>query len=1156
MPRIFISYSSKDVRYAQILERQLNDKGFTVWRDKTRLETDWSREIAFALVESDILCLIWSQHAALSKWVKHEWLTARALEKRIIPLFLPAHPDLPDALSSIDGIKAGRDSTVPRKLFEKLQQPVIRAKYEYTILPPHSFIPFNPNPEFVGREADLVELYLAAIGNLKKIGINHVSTTGLGGVGKTQLAIEFAYRFSFAFHAVFWMDATNPERWREQFISLARDRLGLDIPDRETATAGLQWLLALQSHFKRNRDALLVLDNVTDPKNLNSDRFVAADLTPLSFGASVLFTTRRSLELPGVVSYPLGMLSPDAAYQLLTARRTPDSSQEMDSAHQITRAVGYLALAIVLIAGYQNKFRSVTFREYHEALSKQKLDSIDLSGMTKEELATRHEAAIGVTLETQWQAVQSEPARQLFKLAALFPEAAFIPKVRLGLFAGIPAGRSPLERPLDSAFLTLEELNLVEAAGAKKEYVQLHPLVRAFSEAQVTAEEHEVMKRAAAQSMAAAYADPLRMEAEWRSRGLDEVIGDLEAAIEFGADAGQTGLLIRLLNRERHHLREDEQKVTFFQQLHHRAQMMSANAWAEEYAKVLAARGVARLRTISVQPAEDSALVQELRGHSNQLRGVAFLDDNRAVTTSWDSNLILWNVKDAEPLRVNRGHKATIEAFAVTPDGRFCLTASDDSTLILWNLKTGEEIRRLEGHKDYVLSAAISPDARWAASMSRDSAIIFWDLPSGIIKAKSGQWEIARCWLDPGLLAMRPDGDLILTVPLETERRNELISIDSRSQLVRRLAGHQRAVTAVSFSREGALALTGDTGGRLILWEVATFSRLKTTQVDDAIHCIAFSPDEQHAVVGSGRDLIYLDLSTGLARRTFRGHSEVVQYAAISPNGRLIISAGRYEKTAKVWEIDSPSIDEEPVYHKAAVKAISFGADGRAYASLDENQSLVLWRGLKGRYVRQSRSAPTVVNASIDWTGRRQLSSVGSKLELSDLETGHVLRTIDLPGDVHCSTLSPGGHRGYFTLGGRGLRQIMAFDCESGGREVAVQFAVPVHHLSVTADGSSLLIGSDYGSMIVWDLLANREIARHEGARESIRAMCIESSGRYAVTCSWSNLLTIWDLKNGAALRSLSAAERPTAVAMFGSNIVFGDDSGRLYYLRLETGSA
>ena len=75
---------------------------FDIWRDETRLETNWSREIALA--DSDVLCLMWSRSAASSNWVKHEWLTAQALEKRIIPILFPDAPKLPEPLHNLHGV--------------------------------------------------------------------------------------------------------------------------------------------------------------------------------------------------------------------------------------------------------------------------------------------------------------------------------------------------------------------------------------------------------------------------------------------------------------------------------------------------------------------------------------------------------------------------------------------------------------------------------------------------------------------------------------------------------------------------------------------------------------------------------------------------------------------------------------------------------------------------------------------------------------------------------------------------------------------------------------------------------------------------------------------------------------------------------------------
>jgi len=858
--KVFISYSSQDRAAAEAVHAALAGH-FEVWRDQARIETDWSREVAHALAGADAVCLLWSAHAAQSRWVKHEWLTARALEKPIIPCLFPGAESLPEPLYNLHGIPFAEGTDCKNRLIGQIEKGLRSpVTYDYKILPPRSYIPFNPNPHFTGRHADLLDLYLKMIGNLNKIGINQVGTVGMGGIGKTQLAVEFACRFGFGFPAVYWVQGSDPAAWLPEFVSIARDRLQLPVKDPEKPQAARQYVYALQEHFKERPGTLVVMDNVAEPRLLNNDNYLGG-LTPLSLGCDLLFTTRRHFQLPGVWQQPVNVLSPAAAYGLMSSFCAPRAAADEDHARSICNALGYLPLAVTLAGSYLKQYQpDVSFADYREELARNRLGVIDVGGMTEEELATRHVAAVGATLRSQWEMLPDEDARRLFKVAGQFPEAAIVPKARLGLLAGIRPGESKVDRPLARAFNWLHCLSLAESLESDGGAARLHPLVREFSLQLVPEEERAAFRRAAARSLKEAHFDYAKLESDIRSRGIRQVLDDFKVALDWwgkdGDEKRDLELLEGALRLSAHVLAvapdqlpaqllgrlldQKSLRIAFFLGQVTRAQR---KPWLRPLTRSLTAPG--------------GPLISTLTGHTSSIGALAVtVDGRRAVSGSSDKTLKLWDLETGAELKTLAGHTDQVNAVALTADGLRAVSGSWDRTLKVWDLETGAQLMTLAGHTSSVNAVALTADGRRAVSGSGDNTLKLWDLETGA----------------------------------------ELMS----------LAGHTGSVREVALTAGGRRALSGSDDKTLKLWDLETGTVLMTLAGHtNSVNAVALAADGHRAISGSGDNTLKLwDIESGAELMTLAGHTRTVFAVALTADGRRAVSAS-WDRTLKVWDVDA-----------------------------------------------------------------------------------------------------------------------------------------------------------------------------------------------------------------------------------------------------------
>jgi len=405
----FISYSSEDLARAEWIALELRKAGYdVVTQAQFPPGASFPLEMKKAAQESKYTIAVLSPSYLTSRYCQLEWASALTKDA-LIPVRVRECelPNFDDHIiyidlvgksdgAALDALLAG----VKRKALLQVPKPE-RSPEE---LPAIWNVPHLRNPNFTGRGQLLSDLH-SALASGRSATITQ-AIGGLGGVGKTQLAIEYAYRYASDYSLVWWVRAETAAD--SDYAKLAAP---FNLTEKDLADLP-KIVEAVRKHLEHQADWLLILDNVAEPGDC--DRF-----RPRSKTGHILITSRNQ-NWADVEMLPIHELPRPEAIAFLQKR---SGRQDAKAAGDLCNAVGDLPLALDQAGAYIRNTGS-TIAEYLSMFQNSPEDLLNpiavTWGISFEKLQTEKPAALNLLYLVAYLAPDNIP-RDLLQSTAKTP---------------------------------------------------------------------------------------------------------------------------------------------------------------------------------------------------------------------------------------------------------------------------------------------------------------------------------------------------------------------------------------------------------------------------------------------------------------------------------------------------------------------------------------------------------------------------------------------------------------------------------------------------------------------------------------------------------------------------------------------------------------
>ena len=1044
-------------------------------------------------------------------------------------------------------------------------------------------------PSFYGRERDLSTLTQWVVQEHCRV----VSVLGMGGIGKSALAVSLMHQVAAHFEVVLWRslrDAPSCEALLEDCLQVLAPQPLREVPPSQEGR------LSLVMEHLRDQRALLVLDNLESLLSEGESRGrlrsgyegygqLLRRVGETAHQSCLLLTSREKptdlepLEGSGrpVRTLRLAGLETDASEQLLAEKEVVGLAQDRARLIQMYAgnplALNIVAQTIVELFGGE----IAPFLEQGEVIFGSVRELLD------EQFARL--SAVEQTL-LLWLAILREPV-SLEELRAMLVTALS----RAQVLEAVEAlrRRSLLERGKRQGSFTLQAVVLEYATGrliaeVSREIEQCTPsrlIEHGLSQANASDYVRRTQERLVVAPLLAQVQNVYLERAAVEERLL-ALLDQMRTRADYAQGYGPANLLA-LLRELRGHLRHlDLSHLTIRGASLQGVEMQDTTLAGATLRETVFTEALDAIWAVAINKSgqywaagsrwgevrvwrEGGKLLHlAWQAHSSTVATLAFSPDEGTLATgSFDGSIKLWNLERGALLWTNWGTN-NIQRLAFAPDGRMLASGGADAVIHLWDAKSGTHVRTLSGHSGAVYALAWSPDGSLLASGGLDAHIRLWDFSVTQSDPNVRMLHVHSDWVFS--LAFMPDGRTLASASWNGTVKFWDVGGEESLRVRKTVSGHSGQVWAVAWSPDGHTMASCEWDHTIWLWDIERSAYRAVLHGHSAgVHGLAFTPDSRSLLSGGDDGTLRLwDVESGESLRIMQGYAVSLYDVAWSPDGTRLASVGS-DLLVTIWDVVGRTSPRVLRGHRWNVYGVGWSPDGRWLASSGWDNAVRVWDTTTGSEAKILRDSDRVDTSfyGVAWSPDGKFLASGSYqygVQVWDLSTGarrwvgqvQPTRNRRVAWSPDGTRLASGGEDGSVCLweasDGRLLQRFQ------GHRGVVMSLAWSPDGTRLASGGSGRGGG---GEIFVWEVPSGQRLQAWREPGAIVYALAWDPNTSVLLSSGGDGSLRWWDVQSGecvAIRQGHQGAIQSLSVSPDGSTLASCGDDGAINIWDIESG--